>query len=51
MLYEAIDKYKVDAVIAKDISRYGRRLEDVFKLIKTLNEKGVKVLTVMDDDL
>ena len=51
MLYKAIDKHKVDAVIAKDISRYGRNLEDVFKLIKTLNKKGVKVLTALDDDL
>ena len=50
-IYQLVDTGEVDAVIAKDISRYGRRLEDIFKLIKTLNEKGVKVLTVMDDDL
>ena len=50
-IYEIIEKEKIDAVISKDISRYGRCLVGVLEFVKKLNEKKVSVLTTTDDDL
>ena len=46
-IYETIDRYSVDAVIATNMSRFGRcsRLE-LLNFIESLEEKGVQVITM-----
>lgn len=51
-IYEIVDSYKVDAVIAKNVSRYGRcSPEKISDFIESLQEKGVEVLTLMNWNL
>ncbi len=48
-IYEIIDRQKIDAVISKNISRYGRC--SLVDFIETLAEKGVKTVTITDGNL
>lgn len=51
-IYEIIDQNKVDAVIARDISRYGRcSIVKIVDFIENLGEKGVKTFTTIDGNL
>ena len=51
-IYEIADNGKVDAVIAKNISRYGRcSPAKIADFVESLKEKNVEVLTMMDGDL
>ena len=50
--YEIADNGKVDTVIAKNISRYGRcSPAKIADFVESLKEKNVEVLTMMDGDL
>lgn len=45
--YEIINKYKIDAVIAKNISRFGRcSYSEISNFINLLKRKGVQVITM-----
>lgn len=51
-IYEIADNGKVDAVIAENISRYGRcSLTKLADFVESLKEKSVEILTMMDGDL
>ena len=51
-IYEIVDSGKVDAVIAKNISRYGRcSLTKIANFVELLEEKKVKVFTIQDGNL
>ena len=51
-IYEIADNGKVDAVIAKNISKYGRcSPAKIANFVESLKEKNVEVLTMMDGDL
>jgi len=49
---EITDKYKIDAVIAKNISRFGRcSYSELSNFINSLEEKGVQVITMNEGNL
>lgn len=51
-IYETINRHKVDILIARDISRYGRcSMAKILDFIKDLQKKGVNTLTIADKKL
>ncbi len=51
-IYEIIDKYNVDAIIAKNMSRLGRcSHSELSNFIDSLEEKGVQVITMNEGNL
>ncbi len=51
-IYETINRFKVDILIARDISRYGRcSMAKILDFIKDLQKKGVNTLTIADKNL
>ena len=51
-IYETINRCKVDILIARDISRYGRcSMAKILNFIKNLQKKGVNTLTIADKNL
>ncbi len=51
-IYETINRCKVDILIARDISRYGRcSMAKILDFIKDLQKKGVNTLTIADKNL
>lgn len=51
-IYETINRCKVDILIARDISRYGRcSMAKFLNIIKDLQKKGVNTLTIADKNL
>ena len=51
-IYEIINKYKIDAVIAKDMSRFGRySYSEISNFINLLGRKGVQVITMNEGNL
>ena len=50
--YQIIDKCKIDAVIAKSISRFGRcSHSELSNFINSLEDKGVQVITMNEGNL
>lgn len=51
-IYGIINKYKIDAVIAKDMSRFGRcSYSEFLNFINSLGRKGVQVSTINEGNL
>lgn len=51
-IYETINRCKVDILIARDISRYGRcSMAKILDFIKDFQKKGVNTLTIADKNL
>ena len=51
-IHETINRCKVDILIARDISRYGRcSMAKFLNFIKDLQKKGVNTLTIADKNL
>lgn len=51
-IYKIINRCKIDILIARDISRYGRcSMAKILDFIKNLQKKGVNTLTIADKDL
>lgn len=51
-IHETINRCKVDILIARDISRYGRcSMAKILDFIKNLQKNGVNRLTIADKDL
>lgn len=51
-IHELVNNNKVDAIIAENISRYGRRsFKEISDFIKSLNKKKIEVLTVSEGSL
>lgn len=51
-IYKIINRCKIDILIARDISRYGRcSMAKILDFINNLQKKGVNTLTIADKDL
>ena len=51
-IHETINRCKVDILIARDISRYGRcSMAKILDFIKNLQKNGVNTLTIADKKL